>query len=168
MSRLLVLAAALTITTPPANEPAKSPPRLVEANEVKELVAQQRGRVVLLNFWATWCPPCLVEFPEIVEIEKTYRERGLAVVSVSADSADRIESDLIPFLAKHAPEFPIYVMRTDDLDTFMQRIDPEWTGEVPATFFISRGGDVTFKRFGAMSRAQLEQALDYTFDEPEP
>jgi thiol-disulfide isomerase/thioredoxin len=124
--------------------------------------------VVLLNFWATWCPPCLVEFPEIVAFEKAYRDRGLAVISVSGDSPKRLDSDLLPFLEKHPSAFPIYVMKTDDVEAFMRRIDPEWNGTLPATFFIDRKGDVVFKRFAAMSREQMERALEYLFEEPEP
>jgi hypothetical protein len=59
-------------------------------------------------------------------------------------------------------------MKTDDVEAFMRRIDPEWNGTLPATFFIDRKGDVVFKRFAAMSREQMERALEYLFEEPEP
>jgi thiol-disulfide isomerase/thioredoxin len=167
MRRLLLLAAALAITSS-VDGLAGQAPRLVNANEIKDLVYQQSGRVVLLNFWATWCPPCLVEFPEIVAFEKAYRARGLAVISVSGDSPKRVDSDLLPFLEKHPSDFPVYVMNTDDVEAFMHRIDPEWNGTLPATFFIDRKGDVAFKRFAAMSREQMQRALEYLFEEPEP
>ena len=168
MRRLLLFAAAFAITALSADGHAEQTPRLVDANEIKDLVHQQSGRVVLLNFWATWCPPCLVEFPEIVASEKAHRGRGLTVISVSADSPQRVDSDLLPFLEKHPSDFPIYVMNTDDVEAFMHRIDPEWNGGLPATFFIGRKGDVVMKRFGAMSREQMERALEYLFEEPEP
>ncbi|HEX9723302.1 MAG TPA: TlpA disulfide reductase family protein [Vicinamibacteria bacterium] len=168
MRGLLVLATALAITAPSAKGLAEQAPRLVDANEIKDLVRKQSGQIVLLNFWATWCPPCLVEFPEIVSLEKAYRRRGLAVISVSADSPQRVDSDLLPFLDKHRSDFPIYVMETNDVEAFMHRIDPEWNGDLPATFFIGRKGDVVIKRFGAMSREQMERALEYLFEEPEP
>ncbi|MGH9460347.1 MAG: TlpA disulfide reductase family protein [Vicinamibacteria bacterium] len=168
MRRLLLFAAALAIAPSSVDGLARQAPRLVDASEIKDLVHQQSGRVVLLNFWATWCPPCLVEFPEIVAIEKTHRARGLTVISVSADSPKRVESDLLPFLEKHPSDFPIYVMKTDDVEAFMHRIDPEWTGTLPATFFIGRKGDVVIKRFAAMSREQMQRALEYLFEEPEP
>ena len=161
-----ILAAVLAVSISGANEPVNEAPQLVDASEIQDLVRRQSGRVVLLNFWATWCPPCLAEFPEIVALERAHRDRGLTVISVSADSPGRVESDLLPFLEKHPSDFPIYVMQTDDVDAFMHRIDPEWNGTIPTTFFFDRRGNVAFKRFEAMSREKLEQALDYLFAEP--
>lgn len=163
-----MLAAALAATVSETSALSVEAPTMVDAPAIQELVRAQQGRVVLLNFWATWCPPCLVEFPEIVALEKEFRSRGLTVISVSADSPKRVESDLIPFLEKHPPSFPIYVMQTDDVDAFMHRIDPEWDGTLPTTFFIDRQGKIVFKRFAAMSREKLERALDYLFAEPGP
>ncbi len=162
---VFVLGGALSVT---ASAASPLTPREVDASAIKELVREQRGQVVLLNFWATWCPPCLVEFPEIVAVEKTYRDRGLVVISVSADSPKKIDSDLLPFLEKHPSHFPIYIMQTDDVDEFMRTIDPEWNGDIPATFFIDREGDVANKQFSAMSREQMEQALEVLFEKPEP
>jgi len=162
---VFVLGGALAVTASAASPPA---PLKVDAPAIKELVREQRGQVVLLNFWATWCPPCLVEFPEIVAIEKTYRDRGLAVISVSADAPKKIDSDLLPFLETHPPDFPIYIMQTDDRNEFMRLIDPEWNGDIPATFFIDREGAVASKQFSAVSREQMEQALEVLFEEPEP
>jgi thiol-disulfide isomerase/thioredoxin len=142
--------------------------RPVDAPEIKELVHEKSGRVVLLNFWATWCPPCLVEFPEIVALEKSYRDRGLVVLSVSADSPNTIDSKLLPFLEKHGPEFPIYLKQTEDVDEFIRIIDPEWTGAIPATFFIDRDGNVAKKRFSAMSRDEMKQVLEVLLEKPEP
>ncbi|MFQ5920220.1 MAG: TlpA disulfide reductase family protein, partial [Thermoplasmata archaeon] len=146
--------AALFVFAPfsTAQAPTREDVRPVDAPEIKELVGEQRGHVVLLNFWATWCPPCLVEFPEIVDLEKSYRDRGLIVLSVSADIPAAIDSKLLPFLEKHGPGFPIYLMQTDDVDEFIGIIDPEWNGAIPATFFIDRHGNVADKRFSAMSR----------------
>lgn len=169
LGSVLVAIGALAAVSSAASLANQTPitPRLVDAQAIQELVGEQRGKIVLLNFWATWCRPCLVEFPEIVAVEKASRHRGLVVISVSADSPKNIDSDLLPFLEEYSPSFPIYVMQTDDLDAFMHRIDPEWNGSLPATFFIDRKGNVVFKRFSPMSREKLEQALDYLFAETE-
>lgn len=162
----LALAAALTSSTAPAL--TAEAPRAASAPEIKELSRGQRGKVVLLNFWATWCPPCLVEFPEIVAIERSYRVQGLVVISVSADSSSTIDTNLLPFLEKHPADFPIYTMATDNVEEFMRVIDPEWTGDIPATFFIDRQGKVASKRFAAMTREEMEQVLEALLEKPEP
>jgi thiol-disulfide isomerase/thioredoxin len=139
----------------------------VDAPDIKELIGKHQGQVVLLNFWATWCRPCLVEFPEIVALEKSYRERGLVVLSVSADFPRTIDSTLLPFLEKHPPGFPIYLKETEDIDEFIRIIDPEWNGAIPATFFIDREGNTAQKRFSAMSREEMEKALEVLLAKPD-
>jgi thiol-disulfide isomerase/thioredoxin len=162
-----VLLAALPLAARAGAAVAEAP-RPVDAPQVKELVRAQHGKVVLLSFWATWCVPCLAEFPEIVEIEKSYRDRGVVVISVSADAPRTIESSLVPFLDKNKPGFPVYFMQTDDVEKFLHIIDPEWAGDIPATYFINREGEVASKRFSAMSREEMEQALEALLEKPEP
>ena len=147
--------------------PSRESLRPVDAPDILEIIHQHRGRVVLLNFWATWCPPCIVEFPEIVSLEKAYRDRGLVVVSVSADFPSQIDSRLLPFLDKHRPSFPVYIKQTDDVDDFIRIIDPDWTGAIPATFFIDRDGTVTNKKFSAMSGEEMKRILEVLLEKPE-
>ena len=144
---------------------APEPARLVNAKEIKELIAGHEGEVVLLNFWATWCPPCLVEFPEIVELEKIYRDRGFAVISVSADPPERVETDLIPFLQKENPGFPVYVRKREDPEKFTRAIDPQWTGKIPATFFYDRQGKPSVKRYSPMTREEIVKIAEYLLGE---
>ncbi len=123
---------------------------------------------MLLNFWATWCPPCIVEFPEIVSLEKAYRDRGLVVVSVSADFPKDIDTKLLPFLEKHRPDFPVNLKQTDDVDKFIRIIDPEWTGAIPATFFFEPSGGVTSKKFSVMTKEEMVQVVEGLLGDPKP
>jgi thiol-disulfide isomerase/thioredoxin len=132
----------------------------VDADDIRRLVEAQRGQVVLLQFWATWCPPCVTEFPQVVALAKNYRRRGLSVVSVSADQPDEIESHLEPFLSKHQPGFPVYLRRTADPKKFLQRIDVDWKGEIPATFFIDRAGRTAVKRFSPLTLEEMTATVE--------
>ena len=134
--------------------------RPVDAPDILEVVAENKGRVVLLNFWATWCPPCKVEFPDLVSLQKAYRDRGLVVISVSADFPSQIDSELLPFLEKHRPTFPIYLKETDDIDEFIRIIDPQWTGAMPATFFFAPDGDVASKKFSVMTKEEMVKVVE--------
>jgi len=163
----LLLAAALVSGLARTQASSRESLRPVDAPDILEIVRQHRGQVVLLNFWATWCPPCIVEFPEIVSLEKTYRDHGLVVVSVSADFPKDIDSMLLPFLDKHRPSFPVYLKQTDDIDAFIRVIDSEWTGAIPATFFIDRGGIVTNKKFSAMSGEEMKRILEVLLEKSE-
>ena len=157
-----MLAATLALAQAPARESL----RPVDAPDILEIIRQHRGQVVLLNFWATWCPPCIVEFPEIVSLERAYRDRGLVVVSVSADFPSQIDSKLLPFLHKHRPSFPVYLKQTDDVDEFIRLIDPEWTGAIPATFFFERDGGVASKKFSVMTHEEMVRVVEGLLGDP--
>jgi len=165
VSGLLVFAATGLKVREAPRQPRQ--PRQVDASGITSIVSQQRGSVVLLNFWATWCPPCLQEFPEIVALERKYRKRGLVIISVSADSLDRTETDLLPFLAKHEPGFEVYIRKGDDPDAFTRTIDPEWKGRLPATFFFDRQGRPSVKRYSQMRRDELDRIVEYLLSDRE-
>ena len=76
----LLLATSMIFTIPGFSSETIRP---VDASDITKLVSQQRGKVVLLNFWATWCPPCIEEFPDVVAAEKDYRNRGLVVMATA-------------------------------------------------------------------------------------
>lgn len=142
--------------------------RPIDAPQVKGLVAQNRGKVVVVNFWATWCPPCVVEFPDLVALEREHRDRGLVVLSVSADSPDEIHSEVIPFLEKHQPAFRVYLWQPPDTDAAVREIDPEWTGSIPATFFIDREGKTAARRFSLMSRQEMDEIVEVLLGSARP
>jgi thiol-disulfide isomerase/thioredoxin len=155
-----VLGAFALALPPPGSPLSPEDIRPVDAPAVKRLLAENQGKVVALNFWATWCAPCVVEFPDLVALEKDFRSRGLAVISVSANSPDEISSELIPFLEKHQPGFRVYLWQPKDNEAEVREIDAEWTGSLPATFFIDRGGKTAAKRFSLMSREEMVETVE--------
>src|SRR6476469_3779856 len=98
----------LLIPAPPL--PAADASRLtgeIDAPGLAAAIAKEKGRVVLVNFWATWCVPCRQEFPDLVKLDKAYRSRGLTVLGVSTDLAKDLPA-VEKFLASSKPEFANY------------------------------------------------------------
>src|SRR5688572_28677110 len=77
-------------------QPVVSP---VTAAALKKAIAARKGRVVLVNFWATWCVPCVQEMPGLVKLQKQYAGKGLSLLLVSADEQKTKNSKVVPFLA---------------------------------------------------------------------
>ncbi|MDZ7772643.1 MAG: TlpA disulfide reductase family protein [Balneolaceae bacterium] len=115
-------------------------------------LSEQRGKVVVLNIWATWCAPCHTETPDLVDLYETYRDEGLVVLGVSLD--DRGESVVRPFMEKYGVTYPIYI---DRQDVVMDKYGP--TMAVPTTYILGKKGEIRYFATGALTRKELEPRL---------
>lgn len=110
----------------------------VDAKGLSERIAREKGHVVLVNFWATWCVPCREEFPELARLNKAYGGRGLRVLGVSILSEP---AAVEKFLAEHRPGFPSYRKKSGgDDQQFIEAVDRSWGGELPFTVLYARDG----------------------------
>jgi thiol-disulfide isomerase/thioredoxin len=112
----------------------------VDAKGLADRIAREKGRVVLVNFWATWCVPCREEFPDLARLDKAYGGRGLRVLGVSTDF-DRETAAVKKFLAELKPGFPNYRKKSGgDDEQFIDAVDKSWGGELPFTVLYARDG----------------------------
>ena len=139
-----VLALTLTLsfgcqTTEPLPEPIRAEDiQTVTAEELHDLIDRNAGKVVIVNFWASWCPPCLEEFPDIIEVYRDLQTDGLEVLAVSMNFEDEME-DVEEFLGNYRPPFPVYRAATVD-ETFLSGVVEEWFGEIPVTLVFDTSG----------------------------
>ncbi len=114
-------------------------------------LSQYRGKVVALNFWATWCIPCRAEMPALERAQQQYRDRGLVVLGVDFQEQD---AEIQAFLHEVGVTFPSAVDRTGE-------VTRQWraTG-LPTTFLIDRQGIIRDVRVGAFTDAMLDDRLD--------
>ncbi len=140
--------------------PAESPIALLKPTEFNKLKTDSQGKVLLINFWATWCAPCVAEFPEFVMIDKTYRAKGVRTVSISTDEKSDIETGVIPFLKKQKAEFESFVSDADDPQELIDVVDKNWSGALPATFVFDKQGKLIYTKYGIIDRAELLKTLD--------
>jgi thiol-disulfide isomerase/thioredoxin len=120
--------------------------RPVDETGLQRLLERSRGKVVLLNFWATWCEPCVEEFPDLMKIAREFRPRGLEIFLVSIDDPEEIAQKVAPFLQSQKVSFRTYLKKTRDDEVFINSIDRTWSGAIPATFIYDREG-VLVKKF---------------------
>ena len=133
---------------------------LLKPAEFNKLKADSQGKVLLINFWATWCAPCVAEFPEFVKIDQDFRSRGVRTVAISTDEKSDIESAVIPFLKKQKAVFESYLSDADDPQMLIDVVDKNWSGALPATFLFDKQGKLVFTKYGIIDREELLKALE--------
>lgn len=126
-----------------------------DAPVLKRAIASHKGRVVMVNFWATWCGPCVAEFPALVKFAKAHRSQGLDFLAVSADVRKDVPTKVVPFLVRQKYVGPAYLEHAPDPEEFINALDPAWQGELPRTLIYNRQG----KLVKSLSGAQTEKTL---------
>jgi len=130
-------------------------PQAVTVEELIREIRKPGNGPVLVNVWATWCPPCREEFPDLLRLKRAYEERGLRLLLVSADFDDRGAQR---FLADHGVDFVTYLKTGDDM-VFINALDARWSGALPATFVHDAQGAPRFFRQGRMTYEELEHQV---------
>jgi thiol-disulfide isomerase/thioredoxin len=150
---LKLAAIGLLATLVGAQEPAKL--SLPDLSGNPQSLDQYRGRVVVLNFWATWCIPCREEMPLLVDIQNRYANRGVVMIGASADD-ESTRAQIKPFIEKLRITFPIWTAATTE---HMKALG---LGEaLPATAIVDENGQIAFRILGIIERKDLTRRLDY-------
>jgi thiol-disulfide isomerase/thioredoxin len=111
----------------------------VDETGFQKLVNAHKGKVVLYDFWATWCSGCREEMPKLITLEQQLKARGFELVTISADDPEQ-DADAEKVLHDfHAPE-PGYRKQAVKDEQFINAIDPKWSGALPALFLYDRHG----------------------------
>ncbi len=131
----------------------------VSSAQLAEVLAEKTGSVVLVNFWASWCTPCLKEIPTLVELAERYRDRGFELVPVSLDDPGDIDVIVVPFLNRWFPDFTSYTRVDMDMDTVVSVLDPAWNEILPTSYVIDRDGSVVEQMQGGMTIDEFEAAI---------
>lgn len=118
----------------------------IGTNELMELLNKQNDTTYVVNFWATWCSPCVKEISYFQSLQDAYSDKNLQVILVSMDFPNQLEKKVNPFLAKREISLPVYLMADLDYDSWIERVDPSWSGAIPATLIYNRSDRIFFEQ----------------------
>ena len=143
---------------------AKEPVTLVpiDAEGVAALVKNNSNKLRLINVWATWCVPCVQEFPELVTINHMYRDRGFELVTISMDDSTA-RTRALQFLQDKQSSSPNFLFTGDNKYRIMDALDPKWQGALPYSMLVEPGGKVVYARQGLIDPEALKKII---FDDP--
>lgn len=142
-----------------AREPVTLEP--VDVAGVQTILANASENLRLINVWATWCGPCVTEFPEFVTMHRMYRGRDFELITISADAADRT-AKVQAFLEKQQASMRNMQFRGENIYPLIEAVDPDWQGALPYTLLVAPGGNVLYRRMGPLDPLEVKRAIvDY-------
>jgi peroxiredoxin len=139
---------------------AKEPVNLdmISEADLKKLVKNDSDKLRLINVWATWCGPCVVEFPELVIIHRMYRGRDFEFITVSVDAPERKDRAL-SFLKKHQASCSNYLYNSKNRYALMEAVDMQSPGGIPYTILVKPGGEIIYRHLGMINPLEVKKTI---------
>ena len=134
--------------------------KVIDMDGLKKAV-KPNGKPLLVNFWATWCDPCREEFPDLVKIHDTYKDK-IDLITISLDDLAELNRDVPAFLAEMKATMPAYLLHTPDENAAIALLskNTKWTGSLPMTALIKADGNNAYVKLGKIKFAILSAEID--------
>jgi len=131
----------------------------IDVQGIKDLIKNTSSdKLRLINIWATWCGPCITEFPDLVIIDRIYRGRPFEFISISADKQAKKE-DVLKFLRKQEASNKNFIFNKDDIYEMIEAVDPQWQGALPYTLLIEPGGKIVYRKQDTIDPAEMKKLI---------
>jgi len=111
---------------------------IYDFNGLEKFLNQNDEKVHVVNFWATWCAPCVKELPHFEALQENYKSKGVEVLLVSLDFPNQYEKKLKPFIVKYNLKSRILVLDDVDMNTWIPKINKDWDGAIPVTIIYNK------------------------------
>ncbi|WP_370214458.1 TlpA disulfide reductase family protein [Mesoflavibacter profundi] len=122
----------------------------VDFSQLELVLNKQDNKTYVVNFWATWCAPCVKELPYFEKLNKDYKDKNVEVILVSLDFPKHFDTKLKTFIKENQLQSQLYALNDMDSNTWIPKVDKDWSGAIPATLI-----------FNSKKRAFYEQPFEY-------
>ena len=134
--------------------------QVATAAQFREALQQQHGKVLIINFWATWCVPCLREVPDLLKLEAEFAARGVRLIGVAVDDPSPGAAQVEQFRRRYFPAFFTYARSGPEMDELASVIYPAWNEVVPTPYILDRQGKPVARLQGKKSLEEFRAAVD--------
>jgi len=148
-------------TTAPAPDPNLPKVTQIDTVALQNLLKREgeNQKPLLINFWATWCAPCIEEFPDLVKIDNDYKGK-IDFITVTLDDVEELNTGVPKFLKKMNAGMPTFLLKTDDEGAAISAVYNDWQGGLPFTIFFDGKGMMIYNRQGKIVVDTLRKELD--------
>lgn len=139
---------------------AKRPVTLKDIDEdgIHELIDNSSGKLRLINIWATWCGPCVTEFPEFVIMNRMYNARDFELITISADDPAK-KDKVLKFLKEKQAANANYIFTGDNKYKLIEAVDPNWQGALPYTLLVEPGGKIVYAKQSTIDPLKMKKMI---------
>lgn len=130
-------------------------------NELFSMFTKEDDQLYVINYWATWCQPCVEELPHFMEVNEEFStHENFKMILVSLDKADELESDVLPFVQKNNITTDVYILSDNKRMTqWIPLVNEKWSGAIPATALYKNGQQVEFTE-GQLTKEELKALIN--------
>lgn len=130
----------------------------INIRELRDLLKNNTDKLMLINIWATWCAPCIIEYPELVKLQRMYGNRAFKFISVSADNPDAFDKVHAFLQSKHSA-IDNYIFEEQNKYELIEAVDPGWNGALPYSMLIEPGGKIIYSNQGTVDLLELKKTI---------
>jgi thiol-disulfide isomerase/thioredoxin len=112
--------------------------KLLKLDELDKRIANGKDTTYVINFWATWCSPCVAELPNFEKLRLANLKKPVKVLLVSLDFKSKLQKEVIPFVLNNKINAEVFLLNEPDQQQYIERIDKKWSGAIPATLFVNK------------------------------
>ncbi|MEA4984160.1 hypothetical protein SDC9_50196 [bioreactor metagenome] len=163
MHRLIItlFASILLLVAHAQENPTDTFKGVIKYEALEKITEKQDDVLYVVNFWATWCGPCVREIPDFMEVNnKLSSRKDFRMILVSVDDKDNLKSEVLPFLKDNKITADVYLLDdTKRMNYWMPKVDKSWTGSIPATVFYKNGEKLKFVE-KQLHKAELTTIID--------
>jgi len=135
--------------------------RVLSFDDLEPHLYSNSDTLYIINFWATWCTPCVDEIPDFVRIHEEHKNTNVKVLLVSLDFANHIESRVVPFIKKNNVTAEVWILDDPDSNKWIDKVNAEWSGSIPATLFYQKNKRIF--REGVMTYEEINTLINTNF-----
>lgn len=111
--------------------------KVIQFETLDSLLKTKNDTTYIINFWATWCIPCVAELPHFVEFQEKHNSEKVQTILISLDFVSALDKKLNPFLEKKNYRLPVFLLNEPDYNSWIDKVEPSWSGAIPATLIYN-------------------------------